>query len=448
MPAPPAPGRALPRVPSAAVQLAADTHEQIKHARSGDVLSFVYAGGASDPGGRREVAMAAKHPRLLHGSVLSGGFMVERRYLYTSISDVYNLGDIDLADARVAASTAIAAGTRAPLGREAEAAEQQAANAAAEQLAQQLAQHGLFNLGDVDFAGLSAGVAGGGRLPIDRPARSRGAHSGGGASSSADPGSAGGDVGEGGGARVGSPANDAGEGGEARASDATATTDGAQAPTPEVEPTRGVQIPAALARPVGIRPVASALQPTADPAPSARRAQQPAAGRTLMRAAETVGDMARLMQDERRSISKVCAPLADSRLGGNLILGRRAQIPAAVQTASAIGADGMAAIARSNDERRGYFDSPLQDTRPFAADTGPEAELFNDTISAQVRRGLQIPDYVELVKVFKAAKDATQPGIFEKSFVHLETFYRQVPPPPPFAALPSHPPTSRYCYVH
>ena len=248
------------------------------------MLSFVYAGGASDPGGRREVAMAAKHPRLLHGSVLSGGFMVERRYLYTSISDVYNLGDIDLADARVAASTAIAAGTRAPLGREAEAAEQQAANAAAEQLAQQLAQHGLFNLGDVDFAGLSAGVAGGGRLPIDRPARSRGAHSGGGASSSADPGSAGGDVGEGGGARVGSPANDAGEGGEARASDATATTDGAQAPTPEVEPTRGVQIPAALARPVGTRLVASALQPTADPAPSARRAQQPAAGRTLMRA--------------------------------------------------------------------------------------------------------------------------------------------------------------------
>jgi hypothetical protein len=78
-----------------------------------------------------------------------------------------------------------------------------------------------------------------------------------------------------------------------------------------------------------------------------------------MRAAESVGDMARLMQDERRSISKVCAPLADSRLGGNLILGRRAQIPAAVQTTSAIGADGMAAIARLNDERRGYFDSPL-----------------------------------------------------------------------------------------
>jgi len=229
VPAPPAPGRALPRVPSAAVQLAADTREQIKHARSGDVLSFVYVGGDSDPGGRREVAVAAKHPRLLHGSVLRDGFMLERKYLYTGISDVYNLGDINLADAGAAASTAIAAGTRAPLGREEEAGEQQAANAAAEQLAQQLAQHGVFNLGDVDFAGLTAGVAGGGQSPIGRSARSRGAQSGGGASSGADARTAGGDAGEGGGTRAGGPANDAGEGGEARVGGGA--TDGAQAPT-------------------------------------------------------------------------------------------------------------------------------------------------------------------------------------------------------------------------
>ena len=117
--------------------------------------------------------------------------------------------------------------------------------------------------------------------------------------------------------------------------------------------------------------------------------------------------MNHIMRNEQRMISKVCVHVANSRLGGNLILGRRAQIPAAVQTASAIGPDGMAAIARSNAKRRSCFDSLLQDTRPFAADTGPEAELFEDTISAQVRRDFQIPDYVELVNVFKAAKDAT-----------------------------------------